>query len=168
MDQTTRKNNEIKWAINGLAAWMRNNVEDEWFSILCETEVNVEARESGIGRCVGIFSRLNDEYQYEPPTNILGSVSVERLEELVRIQDFSVGNADWPEIVRVNHLTPLRYFINLQEVSICHNCIISLGPLWALPGLKRIWIEGTNIPMSEIEQFRIDHPQCRVELQSFL
>lgn len=153
---------------HGLALWLEKNLYDEWVKIIRETKIDREVYESGLSEWTAYFTRLNERYQYDPMHEDLSPITTTHITSFLKIERYYVGNAEWPEIVRIDHLKPLRYLNNLRELSVCHNTIRSLEPIWGHTRLERLWIESTNIPQAEIEMFSIDHPNCKVETMVYL
>lgn len=105
----------------------------------------------------GEFSINNDfDYEQYPFTQ-------EILNKIIDLKSLSVGNCELGEIIRIDNINPLRYLVNLEELTICNNNVKTLEPIWNLPNLKRIWIENTEIPILERELFRSSHPDCKLE-----
>jgi len=79
-----------------------------------------------------------------------------------------VGNAELAENIRINHIEPIKYLCNLEELRICNNTVTTLKPIWDHPNLKRISIENTLIPVEERKRFREEHPEYQLIQQIWL
>ena len=92
----------------------------------------------------------------------------EFLSKIIDLHDLTIGNPELGEVVRINHIEPLKYLTNLSELSICNNTVTSLKPIWGHPNLKRVWIENTLIPLEERRLFKDEHPDCELAEQVYL
>jgi len=103
----------------------------------------------------------NDPIDYYP-------FNFELLSKIVNLKKLYVGNAELGETIRINHIEPIRYLCNLEELCICNNTVTSLQPVWNHSNLTRIWIENTLIPLEERKLFREAHPNCELAEQVYL
>lgn len=155
------------------------NPFDEWITILLNLDIfgddypKSETYPNGATKIVGVFS-LTDAYCRETYKEWQKSYintpqeypfNHKMLKNLLSISFLSIGNAELGETVRINHIEPLRYFYNLEELIICCNTVETLSPIWNLPNLKRVWIESTLIPTEERVRFRHDHPHIKLKDQ---
>jgi len=151
---------------------------DEWINILSHLNIykdnypKSETYPNGAQKTVAYFTELaesNNEYVYKPNYPVPEyPFDNQQLENILSINELSIGNPELGEIIRINHIEPLRYLHNLEELSICNNTVTSLLPIWNHSNLKTIWIENTMIPISERSLFKNDHPHCRLEDQVYL
>lgn len=63
---------------------------------------------------------------------------------------------------QVSDLKPLSHAKNLQVIMFHETPVISLEPIMNLPKLSIISLGETKIPQTEIEAFRLLHPNCEI------
>jgi|TARA_B100000315_G_C14391122_1_gene502014 Leucine-rich repeat (LRR) protein len=151
---------------------------DEWILILSNLHFfendypKSNTYPDGAIKFAALFSqmkRFKNEYIFVPkdcPTEY--PFDNNQLKRMLNVNELTIGEPELGEIVRINHIEPLRHFHNLEELSICNNTVTTLLPIWNLPKLERIWIENTQIPIDERSRFRKDHPLCKLEDQVYL
>ena len=176
--------------IKGLDSYLRNSFKlsknfttgyyDEWINIfsnltfqnVCKngqpgkeleayfTEIDWESTE--IGKKEGIIDK--HAFVISPTLNSVDyPFNEELLMKIIKLKELTVGNAEMGEKIPINHIEPIKYLSNLNELCICDNAVASLKPIWNHPNLKRVWIGNTLIPLAERELFRRDHPNCKLE-----
>lgn len=115
---------------------------------------------------------VNDFSFLENLTNLRVLIVVDNV--LYKRADESLHHIESYNLEPLNNLTEMRYleifsnavtdisFLNnmpkLMDVNISYNPIYDASPLYNHPKLKRLWLEHTNIPASQVSALRAAYP----------